>query len=274
MSKEYVRCLSIAGLDPSGGAGLLADVKTFAALGCQGMAVATCLTVQNTLGVTGSSAVEAALVERQLEALFADTPPHAVKIGMTGTAATVGAIARVLDRYAPPFVVLDPVVASSGGFALAAGDVGRALVEELMPRCTMVAVNRDELSLAGGEPPPAGHAAARAAAMRLAGRTGCPYILLKSGHFEETKDDVLLTRRGIAAVAPGRPVATRNTHGTGCTLTSAIAAWSALGLGPAEAVQAAKRYVQQALDSGRDVAAGRGHGGMNHMFAPRPAVVR
>lgn len=273
MSKEYVRCLSIAGLDPSGGAGLLADVKTFAALGCQGMAVATCLTVQNTLGVCDSTAVDAALVERQLEALFDDTPPHAVKIGMTGTAATIGAIARVLDRHKPPFVVLDPVVASSGGFALAADGVARALVETLMPRCTLVAVNRDELSLAAGEPPAADHAAAQAAAMRLAARTGS-CILLKSGHFDETKDDVLLTPRGVAAVAPGRPVATRNTHGTGCTLTSAIAAWAALGLGMADAVREAKRYVQQALDSGRDVAAGRGRGGMNHLFAPRPAVVR
>lgn len=264
--KSYIPCLSVAGLDPSGGAGVLADIKTFSALGCYGQGVATALTVQNTCGVYASESVSAALITRQLAALFADFRPRAVKIGLLPDADVVDAVAEAVERYAPPFVVVDPVMVSTSGRLLMAADAVEAMERVLLPLCHLLTPNLHEAARLLGESSATGDAAARA----LFDKYGRPAILLKGGHCEGAECvDVLFDGASLHRFGAPR-LATRNTHGTGCALSSAVAALRAQGHGLPEAVSAAKSYLWGALRAGAEVFSGTGHGGMNHFFAPVP----
>lgn len=269
MEKQYLVCLSIAGSDPSGGAGMQADIKTFSALGCYGAGVVTALTVQNTCGVSRSVPVPADLVYEQTVAVLSDLQPVAIKIGMTGNAATTEAVASALTAAGTKqtFVVLDPVLCSSSGHTLLDAEAADVLRRRLMPLCHLVTPNLPEVrELTGIEEP-------RAAAEALMRQTGCPAVLVKGGHRDGAPTDWLFTAAGSEAFE-GERVATRNTHGTGCALSSAIAAWSARGVPLSEAVARAKKYVGNALKSGADVNIGNGHGPMNHFFHPVASIIK
>lgn len=280
-SRRPCICLSIAGSDPSGGAGIQADLKTFSALGCYGAAAVTALTVQNTLGVEHSHFVPASLVYDQAAAVMEDLQPAAVKIGMTGTKETIAAIARLIDTYAPPFVVLDPVMASTSGHSLLkegkAPFEGKSketrgivdmLLEELVPRSTLLTPNLPELfALCGAEVSPL------EGVRWLHDKAGCPNVLVKGGHREGEPED-LLCARGEVHTFGGVRIDTPNTHGTGCTLSSAIAAYAARGCTVPEAVGRAKEYIQKAIESGAAVRVGRGKGPVNHFFSPEQLIIK
>lgn len=269
--KRYPRVLTIAGSDSGGGAGIQADLKTMSALGCYGMSAITALTAQNTRGVTGIHAVPPAFLKQQLQAVIEDIGVDAVKIGMLHAPEIVEVVAWAIDHYRLPHVVLDPVMVATSGDRLIAQETVQVLVRELFPRAVVVTPNLDEAALLVGHPIPDAKALEPAAGALLA--LGARAALLKGGHLPgEELVDVL----GQAGSPPrfehfrGRRIASLNTHGTGCTLSSAIACGLALGLDLREAVVQARDYVRGAMAAGANVRTGGGHGPLNHGFAPVP----
>lgn len=258
--------LSIAGSDPSGGAGIQADLKTFSALGVYGMAVATALTAQNTRGVTGIHVVPPDFVAEQIRSVFADIRVGAVKIGMTANAAIAGAVADVLARHADMPVVLDPVMIAKGGAPLLTDDAVTVLKTRLLPLATVVTPNLPEAAALLGEPEARDRDEMAGQALRLVG-LGANMALVKGGHLPgNDSPDVLASAAGLTWFEAPR-VATRNTHGTGCTLSSAIAAELAKGASPEEAVAVAKTYVAGAIDAADALNVGSGHGPVHHFHA-------
>lgn len=273
-------CLSIAGLDPSGGAGILADVKTFSALGCYGAAAVTAVTVQNTTGVSGVHPVPAGILEAQLDALLSDFPSTHVKIGMMPTSAHAEAIVRQLRAHADRVatVVCDPVMASTSGAGLADASAVTAMTERLFPLCTLVTPNLPEAARLWGIPLARVHTSGDVSRLVAAGCrfAGHERYLVKGGHLPgnaATVTDVLVSPTGTRCFTSPR-IETANTHGTGCTLSSAITAHLALGCSLDEAIRKAKEYLTAALEAGRDLRTGAGRGPANHFFSPRPLAVR
>jgi len=255
--------LSIAGSDPSGGAGIQADLKTFAARGVYGMAAITALTAQNTKGVSGVEAVSPGFVGDQIEAIFDDIRVDAVKIGMIANAGIACAIAGVLSAKRAMPIVLDPVMVAKGGASLLWPDAVEALTTRLLPLAAMLTPNLPEAAALLGEPVAASRdgMAAQATRLRALGPTA---VLVKGGHLEgEGSPDVLATADGLEWFE-GERIATRNTHGTGCTLSSAIAAELAKGASPREAVTVAKAYLAGAIGAADRLSVGLGHGPVHH----------
>lgn len=255
--------LSIAGSDPSGGAGIQADLKAFSALGAYGGAVLTALTAQNTRGVTGIHAVPPDFVAQQIDTVFEDLRIDAVKLGMLANAAIIRAVAASLRRWQPKWVVLDPVmVAKSGHHLLDAAAVG-ALRDDLMPLASVATPNLPEAAVLLARPEPVDWAGMEALAAAWQARFGTA-LLLKGGHLGGAASPDLLaigeTRQRFDA---GR-IETRNTHGTGCTLSSAIAALLPQYQAIAPAVAAAKAYITGAISRSGDLAVGGGHGPVHH----------
>jgi len=253
--------LTIAGFDPSGGAGIAADLKTFAAHNCYGVAAVTALTVQNTQGVKSANITPATLLRGQLEALLEDTVIAAVKIGMLGSKPNAVAVAEFLDRGKFAHVVLDPVArAQSGGAELIDGAGLKFLGEQLMKRATVVTPNIAEAELLTGleikDVP-----AMKAAAQKLVER-GARAVVVKGGHMEKAID-VFFDGTRLETLG-GEKVKSENTHGSGCTLASAIAAGLAEGKPLLEAVVLAKAYVTKAIE--KSYAVGKGPGPLNHCF--------
>jgi hydroxymethylpyrimidine/phosphomethylpyrimidine kinase len=258
--------LSIAGSDPSGGAGIQADLKAFAARGVYGMAVITALTAQNTRGVSGVEAVSPGFVEDQIEAIFEDIRVDAVKIGMIANAGIARAVAGVLSGHRAIPVVLDPVMVAKGGSALLAADAVEVLTTRLLPLAAILTPNLPEAAALLGEPVAADRAGMAAQAMRLRA-LGPGSVLIKGGHLEgEGSPDVLATAAGLEWFEAER-VDTRNTHGTGCTLSSAIAAELAKGADAREAVRAAKAYIAGVIAAAGQLSVGSGHGPVHHFHA-------
>ncbi|KHL19025.1 hydroxymethylpyrimidine/phosphomethylpyrimidine kinase [Mumia flava] len=259
--------LSIAGSDPSGGAGIQADLKTATALGVYGAAALTALTVQNTRGVTGIHGVPPAFVADQVRAVLDDLEVGAIKIGMLGTADVVDAVAEVLAGTDVP-VVLDPVMVATSGDRLVPEDAVEAIRDRLVPRATVVTPNVPEAAVLAGVAP-ARSVDDLGAASRALREAGAAAALVKGGHLGGPESvDVLADTAGVRAYASPR-VATRNTHGTGCTLSSAIASGIASGLALRDAVGAAKDYLDGALDAGADLEIGHGHGPVDHLWRTR-----
>jgi len=267
---RYARVLTIAGSDSGGGAGIQADLKTFAALGCYGMTAITALTAQNTVGVQGIHAVPATFLKAQLQSVIEDIGVDAVKIGMLHAPETVEVVAWAIDHYQLKNVVLDPVMVATSGDRLIASDTVQVLVRELFPRAALITPNLDEAALLLQRPITESSGLDAAAQALLA--MGAQAVLLKGGHLPgDTLVDVLLQ--------PGQPplrmasarIPSRNVHGTGCTLSSAIAAHLALGQGLAEAVEAARHFIRAAIIEGAAVQTGHGHGPLNHGHAPQPS---
>lgn len=250
--------LSIAGSDPSGGAGIQGDLRTFAALGAYGCAVPTALTAQNTLGVRAAWPLPADVVTQQIETLLDDVEVAAVKIGMLGDAAVVRAVAAALRRYAPPHVVLDPVLRASAGGVLLDADGLAALRDELLPLVDLVTPNVQEAGVLLGESPPRSEPAARDAARRLLA-LGARAVLLTGGHLEEESArcvDVLATSGAVRVSSVARVPG--SAHGTGCALSSAIAVRLARGDALADACVEAQAFVAAGIRNAGALRVGRG----------------
>ncbi len=253
--------LTIAGFDPSGGAGIAADLKTFAAHNCYGVAAVTALTVQSTQGVKNIHITPAALLRSQLDALAEDVSFAAIKIGMLGNRGNAVVVAEFLDRVNCPHVVLDPVVKATAGGAdlLDAGGL-KYLGEELMKRSTVVTPNIAEAELLAGIPVK-DVAAMEAAARKLVER-GARAVVVKGGHMERAID-VLFDGTEVLALG-GERVKSANTHGSGCTFASAVAAQLACGRPLHDAVLLAKTYVTKAIEKGFMI--GKGPGPLDHFY--------
>jgi hydroxymethylpyrimidine/phosphomethylpyrimidine kinase len=265
----YFRVLSIAGSDSGGGAGIQADLKTFAALGCYGMTAITALTAQNTLGVRSIHGVPRAMLRDQIDAVLEDLGVDAVKIGMLPSPEIVATVAEALARHAIEKVVLDPVMAATSGAVLIDNPTVAALVHELFGRVMLVTPNLDEAAILVGRQLNSEADMETAAHQLLA--MGARAVLLKGGHLPgEVVSDLLVSRGGPPHWMRAARIHSANTHGTGCTLSSAIAAHLALGLPLLDAVEAARGFVRGALEGGAEVRTGSGSGPLNHSFAPLP----
>jgi len=258
--------LTVAGSDSSGGAGIQADLKTFSALGVYGASVIAALTAQNTRGVTAIHDPPAAFIAAQLDAVFADLRVAAVKIGMLSRSEAIAVVAERLAAHDARNVVLDPVMIAKGGARLLEADAVAALRERLIPMALVVTPNIPEAAALIGESVERVCADPESACKRIAA-LGARAVVLKGGHAEGPSCDDLLFD-GRAFVRFGAPrVATRNTHGTGCTFSSAIAAHLAHGLALEDAVRAAKAYVSAAIAAGAALEIGGGHGPVHHFHA-------
>lgn len=254
--------LTIAGSDSGGGAGIQADLKTFAAHGVYGTSAITAVTAQNTLGVTAWQAVPADLVTAQIEAIAGDIGAHAVKIGMLANAAIVEAVAAAIGSLDLPLVVLDPVMIAKGGDRLLEEEAVAAILAELVPRAHIVTPNVPEAEVL------AGMRIASLDDMREAGRRilarGPRVVLVKGGHLDGDESVDVACMAGGSFDLRGPRIASRNTHGTGCTLSSAIAANLALGLADREAIEKAREYLEGAIRHAPEI--GHGHGPLNHFW--------
>ena len=259
------KLLSIAGSDPSGGAGLQADLKTFAAFGAYGMAAVTALTVQNTTGVSKVAPVAAALVAAQIDAIFADIAVDAVKIGMLARPSTAKAIALSLQRAGAQNIVLDPVLRATQGADLSAAGLPRAILAHLAPLATLITPNLHEAAILTGTAI-ARNAQDMEAQARALVEAGARAALVKGGHLDGAPLDVLCIQSGTR-VFQGARVETRNAHGTGCALSSAIACLLARGRDLETAIEEAKRWLTQALAAGADMRLGAGAGPPDHLWA-------
>jgi hydroxymethylpyrimidine/phosphomethylpyrimidine kinase len=258
--------LTIAGSDSSGGAGIQADLKTFAALGVYGASVITVLTAQNTNGVSGIHLVPADFVTAQMDAVFSDLDVKAVKIGMVGQLATIDAIVAALKRWSPRHIVLDPVMVATSGDRLLAADAVEALRTRLIPRASLITPNLPEAAALLDEPVAESETAIERQGKRLLAM-GCPAVLIKGGHGQGAESiDYLVRGNGIIALTAPR-IATKNTHGTGCSLSSAIAAGLARGEDMETAVRNAKVWVSAAIAAADRLGVGHGNGPIHHFHA-------
>ena len=255
--------LTIAGSDSSGGAGIQADLKTFAALGVYGASVITALTAQNTAAVSAIHDVPAEFVSAQIDSVFSDLDVDAVKIGMVAHAATIDAIAAGLARWSPKYVVLDPVMVATSGDRLLPEEAVAALRTKLIPRASLITPNLPEVAALLDEPIAESEAEIKRQGRRLL-QLRCPAVVIKGGHGKGAESiDYLITGSGTLALAAPR-VATRNTHGTGCSLSSAIAAGLAKGEEMETALRNAKGWVSAAIAAADRLGVGRGHGPIHH----------
>jgi hydroxymethylpyrimidine/phosphomethylpyrimidine kinase len=255
--------LTIAGSDSSGGAGIQADLKTFAALGVYGASVITALTAQNTQGVNGIHQAPAAFVTAQIDAVFDDLDVKAVKIGMVAQLATIDAVVAGLAQWAPRKIVLDPVMVATSGDRLLAPEAVEALRRKLIPLAALITPNLPEAAALLGEAVASGEAAIESQGRRLLAM-GCPAVLIKGGHGQGTESiDYLISDSGTVVLASPR-IATKNTHGTGCSLSSAIVAGLAKGEDMVSAVRHAKTWVSAAIAAADRLGVGHGHGPIHH----------
>lgn len=270
--KKYYRALTIAGSDSGGGAGIQADLKTFCALECYGMSVITALTAQNTKEVTGIFAVPPQFIGQQMDAVLADIGTDAVKIGMLHSPEVIFTVARHLEKWQCANIVLDPVMVAKSGDKLLRDDAVSALKQALIPMADIITPNLPEASVLMGR-----EITTRAEmpdAARDLSSLGCPHVLLKGGHLDDTDSSDLLfsADTGQLLALPGNRVQTPNSHGTGCTLSSAVCAGLARGMDIPGAVKAAKAYITGALAAGADFSIGQGHGPVHHFFTLWPGT--
>ena len=258
--------LTVAGSDSGGGAGIQADLKTFSALGVYGCSAITALTAQNTRGVTGIFPVDAAFVAAQIDAVFADLAVDAVKIGMLDRPEVIAAVADRLRHWQPRWIVLDPVMVAKSGDRLLREEAVAALREELLPLADLVTPNLPEAAVLLGEAPVRERARMGNLAARIQG-LGARNVLLKGGHLAGEDSPDLLLHGGEHIWLEAPRIATPNTHGTGCTLSSAIAALLARRRPLPQAVAEAKEYLTKAIAAADRLRVGGGRGPVHHFFA-------
>lgn len=274
MNKRYFRALTIAGSDSGGGAGIQADLKTFSALGCYGMSVITALTAQNTVAVSAIHEVPSAFVVKQIDAVLEDIGADSVKIGMLSSPEIICAVADRLRAWGIEKIVLDPVMTAKSGDKLLRDEAIAALKQELLPLAAVVTPNIPEAQVLCNDEirsRPQMEAAARKIAA-----LGTKSVLLKGGHLTDSNSDDFFLEMQVhgpfGAWLSSPRVASRNTHGTGCTLSSAIAAFLARGFSISESVQRAKQYISEAIAAGADYSLGRGHGPVHHFHRLWPCL--
>jgi hydroxymethylpyrimidine/phosphomethylpyrimidine kinase len=255
--------LTIAGSDSSGGAGIQADLKTFAALGVYGASAITALTAQNTMGVRGIHQVPAEFVTAQIDAVFSDLAVGAVKIGMVAEPSIIDAIVAGLERWSPEHVVFDPVMVATSGDRLLAAEAVDALRTKLIPLASLITPNLPEAAALLDEPIASDEAAIERQGRRLLG-LGCQAVLIKGGHGQGRESIDYLVDADSTIVLAAPRIGTANTHGTGCSLSSAIAAELAKGEDMASAVRNAKRWISAAIEAADRFTVGHGHGPVHH----------
>jgi hydroxymethylpyrimidine/phosphomethylpyrimidine kinase len=267
--KKYPRVLTIAGSDSGGGAGIQADIKTISALGCYATSVITAVTVQNTLGVTAVHPVPADIIEKQIDAVLSDIGTDALKIGMLHSAEAIKAVKKGLVRYKIRKVVLDTVMVAASGDRLMEDSAVDVLIKELFPIAAIITPNLKEAAVILGERITSREEMVSAAQrlMKLASNS----VLLKGGHLEGDKVcDIYMDKSGSNPVIyKNKRIKSNNIHGTGCTLSSAIAAFLARGYDATGAVKNAQKYTYNAINHGKEFKTGNGRGPLNHFFNPR-----
>ena len=261
MRNYKIPTLTIAGSDSSGGAGVQADLKTFSAIGTYGMSVITAITAQNTQGVFLVEDLSKEIIEKQIEVVFEDIEPKAVKIGMVSNAEIINTIVKTLRRYNPEYLVVDPVMISKSGYSLLRKEAKKSLIEELIPMAYIITPNTLEAEEI------VGIKINTIDDMKEAGKKilelGPKYVLMKGGHLEGDAVDVLIGKETFEIYKQER-LDRKNTHGTGCTLSSAIASHLALGYEIREAVKLSKEYITEAIRHSFDI--GQGVGPVNHFY--------
>ena len=269
---RYISTLTIAGSDSCGGAGIQADIKTMSALGCYAASVITAVTVQNTMGVSAVHAVPPEIVAGQIRAVMDDIRPQAVKVGMVNDINTIKTIADTLAEYDIEHLVVDPVMVATSGARLMQDDAVGVFTERLMPLATLLTPNVPEAEVLSGIS--INDKSSMDNAARIIQDKGCQSLLIKGGHIEGRKIDRLYTSMGREREYEAANVATRNTHGTGCTLSSAITSYLAMGYAIGEAIAAAKEWLTGALIAGANVEIGSGHGPVNHFYNPQKTIIK
>lgn len=265
--KHYHRVLTIAGSDSGGGAGIQADIKTISACGCYAASAITAITVQNSLGVTAVHPVPTDYIEQQIEAVLSDIGADAIKIGMLHSEEVVRVVVRMLQKHECRNVVVDPVMVSTSGHRLIEESAIESLCADMLPLASVITPNIPEAEiLLGGkklERQASLYDAARELGMKF--RTS---VLLKAGHLTEDRlvDIFYNVGDGLITELPSVRIDTRNTHGTGCTMSSAFASHLAKGMDIVEAAKGAKKFINDAIISGADYEIGHGHGPVNHFF--------
>ena len=267
---KYYTALTIAGSDSCGGAGIQADIKTMSALGVYASSAITAITVQNTKGVYGIQNVEPEIVKGQIEAVMDDIHPDAIKIGMVNDCDTIRAITETLKKYEGQFqhLVIDPVMVSTSGCRLMQEDALEVFIHDLLPLATLLTPNIPEAEiLAGIKIQNVEDIKSAASAIS---KLGCRYVLIKGGHFEgNEKIDYLFEDGKLITSYRGMNIETRNTHGTGCTLSSAITSYLTREMDMNTAIAMAKTYLSGAILAGKDAKIGEGHGPVNHFYEPK-----
>lgn len=261
------KALTIAGSDSSGGAGIQADIKTFSAHGLFGMSVITAVTAQNTQGVLAVQDISDEIIGKQMDAIFQDIEVDAVKIGMVSQISSIEIISQKLREYEPKNIVLDPVMISKSGYFLLQPDAKKALIENLIPLCRLITPNLPEaeaiLQEVKGKDIKINSVIEMVEAAREIYKLGSRNVLIKGGHLEKDAVDVLFDGKDITYFESKR-IATKNTHGTGCTLSSSIAANIGLGKSIKESVRLAKEYITIAIEHSLEI--GHGVGPTNHFY--------
>ena len=259
----YCTALSIAGSDSSGGAGIQADIKTMSALGVYAMTAITAITAQNTVGVKAVESISPEMVGKQIEAVCSDIPPHAVKIGMLFSPEIVTIVTDAIIRYKLANVVLDPVMVATSGDKLISDEAIERIKTQLIPNSSIITPNAAEAVVLTDTDDTTLQA-------RRLHEMGAKAVLLKGGDKDsDSATDYLSLSPNSKLIALSLPkVATANTHGTGCTLSSAIASFLALGNTMEESVRRAKQYIAEAITAGAEVKIGHGHGSLNHLYSP------
>lgn len=268
--KTYLTALTIAGSDSGGGAGIQADLKTFSSLGLYGTSVITAITAQNTKHVRGVEVMSPEIVHIQFKSILDDISMHAVKTGMLPNPQIIEVVAQMVDDYRLPNLIVDPVMVSTSGSKLASADIIPAFRELLFPRLTLLTPNIPEAVALSGVEINNLSDIYRAAELLLT--QGCSAVLIKGGHMhDEQASDILFTSERDTPTFFSAPyISSFNLHGTGCTLSAAIASFVAQGCSLEKAVERAKQYITQAILAGRDVKTGRGNNGpLNHLFDPQ-----
>jgi hydroxymethylpyrimidine/phosphomethylpyrimidine kinase len=261
----YYRALTIAGSDSGGGAGIQADLKTFSALGCYGMSVITALTAQNTVAVTAIHEIPPKMVSDQINAVLSDIGTDAVKIGMLQTPEVIHAIVLTLKKYDVKNIVVDPVMVAKSGDKLLLNNAVESLKHELLPLAKIITPNIPEAEVLLGSTIINRSQMAEAASALL--ELGPDAVLLKGGHFTgDTSPDCLAIKSQDICWFEAERIETENTHGTGCTLSSAIAAYLARGFNLEEAVFGGKKYINAAIEAGAKYKTGHGHGPVHHFY--------
>ncbi len=267
MDAHYPTVLSIAGSDSGGGAGIQADIKTISALGCYAATAITAVTVQDTKGVFAIWPVPPQILESQIKAVVEDICPAVIKIGMTYNAGLINAIASVLKECPGIPIILDPVMAASSGQSLAESGFLLAMASELFPLARLVTPNIDEAAALAIMPVKTVEDMKQAALKIL--QMGSYAVLIKGGHLTgEDLYDFYVDKTGAEQLFQSKKIVSNNTHGTGCTLSSAIASFLALGEDLITSIGKAKTYVHLAIEAGQEVKTGKGHGPLNHFFDP------
>lgn len=261
MERYRVPTLTIAGSDSSGGAGIQADLKTFCAIGTYGMSVITAITAQNTQGVFLVEEMGEEIIKKQIEAVFDDIPPEAVKIGMVSSPRIIDTVVDSLNKYSPKFIIVDPVMISKSGYSLLKPDAEHCLIKRLIPTAYILTPNNMEAEVIVGRKikGPEDMISAGKEILKL----GPQYVLMKGGYSDNYAIDILIGKN-IYEVFKSEKLDKKNTHGTGCTLSSAITAYLALGFDIVRSVSNAKEYVTNAIRHSFDI--GHGTGPVHHFY--------